>query len=396
VVGSGTHFLSGISYYTYFLSTALADRYQVSVVLMRKLIPRRLYPGRARVGHRISDLSVAGAVPTFDGLDWYAVPSLWRAIRFLRRQAPEIVVFQWWTGSVILWYLLLQGTARRMGAAVVVELHEDLDTAELRVPVLPGLVRRGLRRLLQRSDAYVVHSAHDVERLADRLSLPAGRTWVIQHGPYPMAKGGAPVPAQAAAGGRADGDGEERRVNLLYFGTIRPYKGVEVLVDAFEQLAGSEPDRWELTVVGEVWEGWTLPLEKIAASAHRNLIDVTARYVADDALPGIFGRADVVVLPYLRSSASGPLQMAMSAGLPVVVSAVGGLVEAVGDYSGAVLAEPSDPDSLAGAIRMALTKRGTSHADPHSWEAVADRFGECFDSLRSAEPRERGGARTGT
>src|SRR5215469_1721108 len=53
VVGSGTRFVSGISYYTYFLAYALKQRYDVVSILMRNLIPRRCYPGRQRVGHNV-------------------------------------------------------------------------------------------------------------------------------------------------------------------------------------------------------------------------------------------------------------------------------------------------------------------------------------------------------
>jgi glycosyltransferase involved in cell wall biosynthesis len=388
-VGSSTHFISGISYYTYFLARALGPKAEVSVVLMRKLIPRRLYPGRARVGSPISDLQVSEVVPTFEGVDWYGLPSIVQAVRFLRRQRPEIVVFQWWTGTVLPWYLILQRVAQRLGASTVMELHEDLDTAELKIPVLAGLVTAGLRRLLRSSAVYVVHSEHDATRLGQKFALPPDQIWVIPHGPYPMASPGVVAspagPVMAEPGGAAP-------VRLLFFGTIRPYKGLEVLVDAFDVLASLEPGSWRLTVVGESWEGWTLPLEKIARSAHAEHITVDTRYIPDEELPGLFRQADLVVLPYLRASASGPLQLTMTAGLPVVVSAVGGLVEAAGAYSGATFAEPGSTPSLVTAIRTGAAKVGRQHADPHSWDEVADRFEECFLSVirkgdRPSSPR---------
>ena len=65
-----------------------------------------------------------------------------------------------------------------------------------------------------------------------------------------------------------------------------------------------------------------------------------------------------MVLPYHRSSSSGPLHLAMSAGLPVIVTAVGGLVEAVQDYPGALLVPPRDPTALRGALLQLLERRG--------------------------------------
>jgi glycosyltransferase involved in cell wall biosynthesis len=183
-------------------------------------------------------------------------------------------------------------------------------------------------------------------------------------------------------------------VRLLFFGTIRPYKGLEVLVDAFDDLAAAEPDRWHLTVVGEVWEGHTLPLTKIAGSPHRDLVDVRTGYVPDDELEGIFASADLVVLPYLRAAASGPLHLAMTAGLPVVVTSVGGLTEAAQAYAGVTFSEPGDPKALAAAIRAASSSIGTRYDDPHSWDQVAAQFERCFASLDPAGPDVRRSART--
>src|SRR5205085_2626169 len=98
------------------------------------------------------------------------------------------------------------------------------------------------------------------------------------------------------------------------------------------------------------------------------------RYVTDAEADGWFGGADVVVLPYHRSSQSGPLHMAFAYGLPVVVTAVGGLVEAVEPYEGAVLAQPRDPESLRTAIREAAGLRGRRFEHPASWTAVAARY----------------------
>jgi hypothetical protein len=75
VVGSGTRFLSGISVYTRRLADAFAEADDVSVVTMRQLLPTRLYQGRTRVGRQLTELAADSSVPTFDGIDWYWLPS---------------------------------------------------------------------------------------------------------------------------------------------------------------------------------------------------------------------------------------------------------------------------------------------------------------------------------
>ena len=94
VVGSGTHFISGVSHYTRYVALALAERTPVSVILMRRLIPRALYPGRARVGDEtLTDEDYPPEMEVFDGVDWYWIPSMLGALRLLRRSRPEACCF---------------------------------------------------------------------------------------------------------------------------------------------------------------------------------------------------------------------------------------------------------------------------------------------------------------
>jgi glycosyltransferase involved in cell wall biosynthesis len=102
-----------------------------------------------------------------------------------------------------------------------------------------------------------------------------------------------------------------------------------------------------VSVVGEVWQEYREQLEELAAILPRDRLTVVDRYVADDEVPAFFAAAHLVVLPYRRSWASGPLHIAMNCGLPKVTTSVGGLVEATADYTGAVLVPPCDPVALA-------------------------------------------------
>jgi glycosyltransferase involved in cell wall biosynthesis len=131
-------------------------------------------------------------------------------------------------------------------------------------------------------------------------------------------------------------------------------------------------------VVGETWEGWTLPVELIENSPYRADIELVNRYVTDQEAAVFFQRADVVALPYLRSSASGPLAITQACGLPVVVTAVGGLVESVAGYSGAVLVPPGSPDDLAQGLLDAADLRGRSHPEPVTWQGVAQLYADIF------------------
>jgi len=188
----------------------------------------------------------------------------------------------------------------------------------------------------------------------------------------------------------------------LYFGVIRPFKGVEDLVAAFNMLDPDLAGAFRLCVVGETWEGWTAPDDAIARSPYRHLIERVDRYVTDSELAAFVKRADAIVLPYHRSSSSGPLQVAMSAGLPVIVTDVGGLVEAVQGYPGALLVPPRNPAALQAALPKLLDRRGCRYADPHSWSRTVQGYQQLINLLNDGEatkeqlPREQQGTLSAT
>ena len=370
VVGPGTRFLSGITYYTFGLCNALSDRFVVSAILIRQLLPKVLYPGRKRVGRAISTLTLPPDAPVFDGIDWWWGPSLPRALRFLVRARPDVLILQWWTGTVLHTYLVLALLARLLRARIVIEFHEVLDTGEDRLAMASLYVRIVAPWLFRLASGYVVHSSFDERLVAARYGETNIPVRIIPHATYD----------HYHQGGRWRAAPPDC-CNLLYFGIIRPFKGVEDLIRAFDAIPPDEIHRYWLTVVGETWEGWTLPGELIARSRYGDRITFLNSYVPDDEVDSIFGGADVVVLPYRRSSQSGPLHIALHYGLPVVVSAVGGLTEAVAGYEGAILTEPGDTAALLDAIRRGALLSGRRFDNPRDWATTARLYEEFVELL---------------
>jgi glycosyltransferase involved in cell wall biosynthesis len=376
VIGAGTRFLSGMSYYTIRLTNALAQRFAVAIIPMRQLIPTFLYPGRSRVGSTSTRLELDRTVVTMGEIDWFWGSNLARAVWRLHAWRPETVIFQWWTGSVLHTYLALAMFARLQGTRVVVEFHEVLDTGEQRIALARAWVRVLERPFFGLADAFVIHSEADRQPIGERYSV-GNRPWVvIPHGPYDHFSSDDNSPSLPLR------DPPAGVINLLFFGIIRPYKGLEDLVEAFEMLEDDEVVNYWLTVVGETWEGWELPIRLIEGSRHRSRITLVNRFVEDDEVTAYFAGADAAVLPYHRSSASGPASVAMANGLPLVLTAVGGLLEAVADYEGAILVPPRDPRALRDAIRRLPQLCGSRYHDQHNWEHTASAYEGLINRLR--------------
>lgn len=376
VVGAGMRFLSGISSHTLRVANALARSHEVSVILMRQLLPTRFYPGRQRVGASLTQLEYDPEVRVFNGVDWYWLPSMLRALKFLMRERPDVVLFQWWSGTVLHSYLLLALVARRLGARVVIEFHEVLDPGEANLPLIRSYVRLVAPLIVRLAQGFVVHSEHDGKLLQSHYDLDQRPVTVAPVGPL----------LQCQSIGRAQG----QRIpptsccNLLFFGLIRPYKGLEDLIRAFNALPENEIANYWLTIVGETWEGWAVPADLINQSRYRDRITFVNRYVSDAEATQFFAEADAVVLPYHRVSASGPLHIAMSWGLPIVVTRVGGLIEAVDAYEGAILVPPEDAAALQSGLLQVAKLRGKRYTNPHSWEHAAERYHALFDAICSS------------
>jgi glycosyltransferase involved in cell wall biosynthesis len=369
LVGPGWTFTSGISYYTCRLANAVAELHDTSVIQLRRLLPRRLYPGKQRVGLERARMTFHANVSVYNGIDWWWGSSLLGALHFLRVQRPGILVLEWWTAAALHTYLILAIAARIFGIRIVIELHELQDPGEAGVPVVRHYAQWGLRMLLRLSHGCVVHSKSDWQMLESGYGSLNKRVAMAAHGPYDqyacsaVERGLASKTAVSAVRTAPKPD----VVNLLFFGLIRPYKGLEDLLRVFNELSEAEAAGLWLTVVGETWEGCTEPARLIATSRYSDRITFVNEYVPDEVVAAAFAHADVVVLPYRRSSSSGILHVAMNWGLPVVVTRVGGLPEAADGYRGAVFVEPGDPAMLKSGIMEAVQMTGRRFADPRDW-----------------------------
>jgi glycosyltransferase involved in cell wall biosynthesis len=370
VIGSGTRFISGISHYTHALACAFSERHRVSVVLIRRLVPRRFYPGADRVGSEITDHRYPEQVRVYDGVDWFLFPSLFIAWRLIWAERPTTVVLQWWTGAVAHSYLLLAALAKLRGARIVLEMHELQDTGEARIPLVASYTRVLMKLLTPMVSGFVVHSDADREPLAAAHDIGTKPVTVVRHGPFEQYS--AP-PQEALREAPAD------CVNLTFFGTIRPYKGLEDLVRAFNALPDAH--RFWLTVIGETWEGWTEPAELIAQSPYADRITFVNRYVSDDEAARWLAGADALVLPYRRSSASGPLHVGMALGLPIAVSDIPALVDSAAGYRGCAFFRSGDVDDLRDALYRLADARGVRYRDPASWQESVRRYEDLFERM---------------
>lgn len=210
----------------------------------------------------------------------------------------------------------------------------------------PALAEKLTARFLHQLDEAWTLSQEVADRLQSiRPELPSKVLFHPLYDHFP------PKPSRTAAR-RQLGIPEDAKC-LLFFGLIRPYKGLVGLLKAWSDLAQDRPDV-HLIVAGECYGDWKPYEALIEASGHADRVHEHLRFVPDEEVGIYFGAADCVTLPYERASQSGVTAMALHYGVPTVCSDVGGLSEYVMPGSTGELAPANSPDALQAAILRAL------------------------------------------
>ena len=175
---------------------------------------------------------------------------------------------------------------------------------------------------------------------------------------------------------------------MLCFGLMRPYKGIDVLLEAWRGITRPSCGSWGC-------RGWTSP--RCARGAPAN-VRFVPRFIADDELPAYFQRADLVVLPYREIDQSGVLFTALAFGKPLLLSDVGGLPRDRRDRRRADRSRRATRRAARGAARscsaipaaLAAMAGGTATAaaGPYSWDAIGQaRRSALYESLAARESR---------
>jgi glycosyltransferase involved in cell wall biosynthesis len=249
-----------------------------------------------------------------------------------------------------------------------------LPSARPRVLTMHNVIRRERsgRRLAERMDAVIVHTRRGAELLGG-----GERVHVIPHGAFDhltRMPDERPLPPQLAA--------VEGPV-VLCFGLVRPYKGVDVLVEAFQQIEAAE-----LWVVGRPLG---VSMERLRRLAPPGRVRFVERYVTDAEQAAFFRRAELLILPHRNVDVSGVLFAGLAFGKAMVLSDVGGFRELVEDQGAGRLVPPGDPDALAAAIsdlldrpqeRALLERRAAeAAAGPYSWDRIAGRTLAVYEAV---------------
>ena len=328
----------GIAHYTTLLARAFAERLPADalhLISFRRLYPGLFFPGTTQFDQ--SDDALTPPVAPEARLDSIQPFSWFGTGRRLRSLAPDVLIVPWWHPFFGPPLGVAAREARPRGSAGPkrIFLCHNVEPHEA-TPLDRALSSYGLGA----ADGFLVHARAEAARLAPRAHGRPVR--VHPHPTYEVFSASPPDRDAARVAVGAKGR------TILFFGYIRPYKG---LGDLLEALAIADPALWDtLLVVGEFYESRERYASALAHPALRDKVIVVDRYVANEEVATYFAAADVVALPYRSATGSGIAQVAYGAGVPVIATRTGGLEEVVEEGTTGLLVPPENAPALAAAI----------------------------------------------
>ena len=345
----------------------LSQKHDVQIVSFTRQYPSLLFPGKSQIdpGKPLFNVPTVSLIDSINPISWY------RAARYITNQKPDVIIFRYWMPFFAPCFGSIARLVKRKINAQVIFICDNIVPHEKR-PGDGALTKYAFHS----ADAFVVLSK-EVEKDLVRI-LPNVRYIVSPHPLYDVFG-----TLQSKEEARKKLGLKDERV-MLFFGYVRSYKGLSVLIDAMLKIQEMAPVT--LLIVGEFYEDE----KKYRAMIHRhgleNCIQIHSQYIPNDEVATFFSAADVVVLPYISATQSGIIQIAYHFNKPVITTHVGGLSEVVIHGHTGFVIPPNNPDALTKAVmefynkhcEEEFAKNISEEKRQYSWDKFIERLETLF------------------
>lgn len=362
-------FRGGIAQFNARLFRVLEKEHEVSAFTFKKQYPDFLFPGTSQY---VDDKDPADAIPVKRIVSTFNPFTYFRAARIIKKSEPAIFITNYWMSFFGIFMGLL--ASRQSKKTKKIAIIHNLIPHESRF-----FDKWFNAFFIKRYDGFVVMS-ESVEN--DLLLMKPDAKYIRLNHPWYDHFGGAISCSEARQQLQIHPD----KKTILFFGLIRDYKGLDLLVEAFSNLS----DDYQLLIAGEVYSNLKKYQDQIQSSKVKERIFFFNKYIPDTEVALFFSAADVCVLPYRTATQSGVTAIAFHFELPMIVTDVGGLKDIVGeDKMGIVVSEPK-PELLEKAIvryfergmEEKLKKNIQLEKESNSWAKFAESLVLFADSCK--------------
>lgn len=364
LIGPVPPYRGGIAHFTQSLAEKLGQAgHEVLTISYRKQYPTWLYPGKSDKDY--------SQITTLKDVDFLFSPlNCWdwrKTLREIRNYQPDLVIYPWWVtfwAPATSWLL---GKLRKYGIPATVLVHNTF-------PHEGGWLDNQLTKFaLKDARSFVTMTEKEAQRLKA----------VVQEGSR-INTAAHPVYSQFPRSGLGKSEVRDK-LGLpvgdplaLFFGFVRPYKGLDVLLKAVGILK-QEQVILHLIVAGEFWQGVAEYEKLINHLGISDMVTIRAEYIPDAQAGLYFEAADFFVAPYLDGTQSGSIKLAMGYGLPLIVTDVITDPLTMSYKGGLSVARSADAQAFAEKIREIIcskvdSKREDALAGDHSWQPLLEKL----------------------
>jgi len=331
LISVGPPYRGGISDLSALIFEELSKKHQVQFVNYKRQYPSILFPGKTeyKTGELAVDFPSERIIDSINPISWR------QAVKAVRRFGSEWVIFRYWNPffAPLIGFIARKLTRQSIKVAILVD---NL------LPHEASLIDSFMARRILKSADHIFTMSESVS--TDVRSLrPDMATTTLFHPLYEIYKS-----THTKAEARSILNLPDHPV-VLYFGLIRPYKGLDILIKALGSIK-TEFDDYTALILGEAYEDSQHYKDLLISEGIASYTIFRNEFIPDSELPLYFAAADVLVLPYRSATQSGIVGIALQMDRPVIATKVGGLGEYITEGETGYLVEPENPELLGQSI----------------------------------------------
>jgi len=373
ILGAAYPYRGGLASFTEMLARTFVKRgKQVDVITFRLQYPEWLFPGKTQFSESPAPegLNISRMVNSVNPFNWLRVG------RHIRRLRPDALIVNYWTPFMAPCLGTICRIASKNRHTVILSKLDNVVPHE----------RHFYDRFLTR---YFVNSVHGFLYMSQQVKTELEMFTTAKPSVF------APHPVFSNFGEKLARREACRRLNLpedkrylLFFGLIRDYKGLDLMLDAYANLCrNGQADDKKLIVAGEFYTGKAKYIQQMERLGIVGDVLWHDRFIGDEEVKYYFSAADVLVQPYKSATQSGVTQIAYQFETPMIVTNVGGLAEIVPDGKTGFVVEP-EALSIAQAIEkiyqnhhlQRMSENMTTEKRRFSWDYFAEQLENLYRS----------------
>ena len=374
IVGPAYPYRGGNALYVSFLYDVLKVKYDVEIVNYKLLYPSILFPGTTQndiSGFVIKESISKRIINSVNPFTWF------KAAKHINNIKADLVYFDWWNPFFGPSHRVISSLIKKQYRNRIIFITENVMSHEGR------FIDRVLTNMgLKNANAFIALSNIVEDALKDFTNKKIYKSALPIYGGYNLDKNLDVSKQKVEFGFKEDDD------ILLFFGYVRKYKGLNVLLAAMPEIIKKNP-KAKLLIVGEFYDSPDKYHEQINNLGIKDNVKVVQRFVPNEEVGKYYSVADLVILPYLSATQSGVLNIAYGFGKPVIVTDVGGLAEDVVDGKTGYIIKPQDEYAILMAVDRFFEDRGKIDFETNINKKLEDNLFNKFPELTEQILKER-------